>query len=205
MSMQEEVVVSCPRCGKAAHGVRWATANVKLNPELRQQVLTGQIRTTQCPACTHRFPVDHHFLYHDMDVRFMISYQPTRDGVSRPIPSIPLDLMQQSLPDYKLRFVTTWNQLREKILIFDSFLHDLPVEIIKFVLGAEIFGTLEFGDDGIYFLEAQQNSQGELQLVFGAFRNGELLTEAAYPYEGYMKALKMRSDDLELDSLWANG
>lgn len=185
MSMQEHVATSCPQCNKPAHGDRWATVNVTLNPELREDVLTGKIRTAQCPFCATRFVVNHHFLYHDMERRFIISYQPTESGRSQPIPSAPLALMGALLSHYRLRFVTSWNQLREKIAIFEALLQDYPVEVIKLLLGSEIFDTPKFGNDAIYFLERQTDASGAIELVFQVFEGKKYLTDARSPLVAY--------------------
>src|SRR4029077_21146239 len=117
--------------------------------------------------------------------RFMISYQPTEDGRSQPIPSAPLDVMGALLSHYRLRFVTSWNQLREKIAIFEAVLQDYPIEFIKLLLGNEIFGTPKFGNDAIYFLERQTDASGAIELVFQVFEGKKYLTDARFPVVAY--------------------
>src|SRR6266478_5081011 len=120
MSMQERVGAICPQCGKMTQNKIWGTVNLGLNPELREEVLTGRVRRATCPFCSSVFNVEWHFLYHDPTRSFMLSYHPTLQGRSAPIPTQALDLVEKVVSNYKLRLVTSWNQLREKIAVFEN-------------------------------------------------------------------------------------
>ncbi|MGH9551129.1 MAG: CpXC domain-containing protein [Terriglobales bacterium] len=179
MSMQDRVGAICPHCGKMTQNKIWGTVNVGINPELREEVLTGRVRRTTCPFCSSEFNVEWHFLYHDPKGKFMISYHPTKDGRSAPIPTVGLDLVEGVLSNYKLRLVTSWNELREKIGIFESGLDDYPIETIKLLLG--------LGGDEVFYLCTRQNSDGVGELVFQVFRGREYLMDAWFPSDGYVR------------------
>jgi len=185
MSMQDRVGAICPNCGRATESKIWGTVNVGINPELREEVLTGRVRRTTCPFCSAEFNVEWHFLYHDPIRKFMISYHPSKDGRSAPIPTPALDLVQSVLSNYKLRLVTSWNQLREKIGIFESGLDDYPIETIKSLLGVKIFGTPKFGDEALFYICTRQNSAGASELLFHAFRGREHIMDSWCPLDLY--------------------
>src|SRR6266478_2924818 len=64
MSMQDRVGAICPNCGRATESKIWGTVNVGINPELREEVLTGTVRRTTCPFCSAEFNVEWHLLFH---------------------------------------------------------------------------------------------------------------------------------------------
>ena len=186
MSIQHRVAAVCPNCGKVTESKIRGTVNIGLNPELREEVLTGRIRRATCPFCSSEFNVEWLFLYHDPTRQFIISYHPIiKDGRTAPIPTETLDVSEKVLCNYNLRLVTSWNHLREKIGIFEDGLDDYPIETIKSVIGGKIFGTPKFGDEALFYLCTRQSSSGESELVFQAFHGREHLADARFPLDMY--------------------
>jgi hypothetical protein len=57
--------VTCA-CGRTFKAELYQSANVTLNPDLRRQILTGEMNVVDCPSCGAHFHVEMPFLYHDM-------------------------------------------------------------------------------------------------------------------------------------------
>src|SRR4051812_25886051 len=118
MSKSNCTNVTCPTCKKPFSITYWSSVNVTLDPGLRAGVFSRSIQEHPCPTCKHTFTVDADLLYHDMKRRFIISYQPAPDGHTRPVDTRFLEGISGLMSQYQLRFVTTGNEVREKILIF---------------------------------------------------------------------------------------
>jgi hypothetical protein len=63
-------------CGNTFEGWLWQSANVTASPELKQQVLRGEMNVVRCPSCGKRFHVEAPFLYHDIEAREWIWVYP---------------------------------------------------------------------------------------------------------------------------------
>ena len=91
-----------------------------------------------CPSCSYSALMPTPMLYHDEDKRLMISFSPCDDVVLK---SQLFDNVQKSskesgeldkLEGYNLRFVTDYNELLEKILIFDNDMNDKTMEAVSY-------------------------------------------------------------------------
>ena len=75
MSTGGKTTLTCG-CGHTFEGWLWQSANVTASPELRQQVLDGEMNVVKCPSCERRFHVEVPFLYHDIEAREWIWVYP---------------------------------------------------------------------------------------------------------------------------------
>jgi hypothetical protein len=119
-----------------------------------------------------------------MNLKFMIFYRVIEGGRT---PSMSADFLEKigtSLPNHQLRFVTSWDQLKEKIQIFEAGLDDNIVEFIKMFVGSEAYGHVQFADDCIYFVEKRED-QFHRDIGFVAYQNGEFLNGYRYPLAKY--------------------
>jgi hypothetical protein len=89
------------------------------------------------------------------------------------------------LQQYQLRFVTSWNQLLEKITILESGLDDAIVEFLKLWVGERALGTPEFADGAVLFRERRSKSSEELELAFDVHRGNEFLGVFSTPLSAY--------------------
>jgi hypothetical protein len=187
MSKPSSCKCQCPQCQKTIEVTFWASVNVTIDPALKEDVLTDRLQQHSCPSCGLKFNLNTDLLYHDMRGKFMIYFQAPKAG---PAPLIPDKLLQLALPGYQNRFVTSWNQLREKIGIFDAGLNDTLIELLKIPIGEHAFGTIDFGDDRIYFggLSTESNKDGEL--LFEAYEDGNLLGVIRYPFDEYRSVIQ---------------
>jgi len=76
MSKYENMIVDCPYCNKEFSTKIWHSANVTLDPYLKDEIKEGEFNLIICPGCggvgSSPLPV----LYHDMDKKLMIYVMP---------------------------------------------------------------------------------------------------------------------------------
>ena len=140
MSINIKQSVKCPSCEQMSEITVWSSITVKDSPDLKADVLGGKVNIFRCPSCAHIGLMPHPMLYHDEDKRLMISFSPTNDAVLKQqlFENIKSSSAQsgelEKLNGYNLRFVTDYNELLEKVLIFDNGLNDKAVEVIKLMV-----------------------------------------------------------------------
>ncbi len=153
MSMKNNVETVCPYCHEPITLVVWDSVNNKTDPDIKELIVTGEFWKNKCPKCDGRIGIEHPLLYHDPDKKIMIQYEPAlRDaprgervkraramsdawsgksaaegsGVAA-MPGAAL-LAKQG---YRFRLACDQLELAEKILIFDSDLDDITVEVLR--------------------------------------------------------------------------
>lgn len=161
MSMPSTNRVVCPQCQHEQEFIVWQSMNVTLDPELKEQLLRGELNAFTCEKCGEKTPVHYDTLYHDMRAGLMLFLthgdgQPGEDFIQLQ------SLMGKGVVLYRCRLVRNRNELIEKILIFDAGLDDRMVEVFKLMLGHHLseqgrnvdellfrgFGTTEEGGEG---------------------------------------------------------
>ena len=132
-----EYAVTCPECGSRGRFFTPESVNATLSPEQRAGVLDRTLFAWECPECGTPLVVDAPFLYHDMRRRFLIRYCPQdtdeaefSDAVER------AGIFEGS--GYTLRAVESYEELIEKIVIFEHDLDDRVVELCKLALLEEL-------------------------------------------------------------------
>ena len=132
-----EYAVACPECGSRGRFFTPESVNATLSPQQRAGVLDRTLFVWECPECGTPLVVDAPFLYHDMRRRFLIRYCPQdadeaefSDAVER------AGIFEGS--GYTLRAVESYEELIEKIVIFEHDLDDRVVELCKFALLEEL-------------------------------------------------------------------
>ena len=132
-----EYAVTCPECGSRGRFFTPESVNATLSPEQRVGVLDRTLFAWECLECGTPLVVDASFLYHDMRRRFLIRYCPQdtdeaefSDAVER------AGIFEGS--GYTLRAVESYEELIEKIVIFEHDLDDRVVELCKLALLEEL-------------------------------------------------------------------
>ena len=94
----------------------------------------------QCPSCAHTALMPTPMLYQDDEKRLLISFSPCNDSL---VKGQLYDNVCKASKDsgelrqfegYNLRFVTDYNEILEKILIFDNDLNDKTIEVLKLMI-----------------------------------------------------------------------
>ena len=166
MSINSKQSVKCPNCSQMSDVTVWSSITVKDSADLKADLLSGKINMFKCPSCEHIALMPNPLLYHDEDKKLMISFTPTNDPVVKEqMFSNIKDSSSKSdelskLEGYNLRFVTDYNELLEKVLIFDNELNDKAIEVLKLMILSQDIEKSEqrncrFGkvcDDGLEFM-----------------------------------------------------
>lgn len=118
----------------------WNSITVADSTDLKADLLSGKVNMFHCPSCSHTALMPTPVLYHDEEKRLMISFTPCNDAVlAEQLYENVCRTSKESgelekLNGYNLRFITDYNELLEKILIFDNGLNDKAVEVIKLMI-----------------------------------------------------------------------
>ena len=140
MSINVKQSIKCPKCAQMSDITVWTSITVKDSPDLKADLLKGKINIFRCPSCSHMGLMPSPMLYHDEDKRLMISFSPCSDPVLKEqlFENIERSSKESGeldkLEGYNLRFITDYNELLEKILIFDNGLNDKPIEVLKLMI-----------------------------------------------------------------------
>ena len=115
MSLNLKQNVKCPKCSQMSEVTVWNSITVKDSEDLKHDLLTGKVNMFRCPSCSYSALLKSQLF----------------DNVQKSSKeSGELD----KLEGYNLRFVTDYNELLEKILIFDNDMNDKTMEVIKLMV-----------------------------------------------------------------------
>ena len=132
MSNTEMKKISCPKCNHDNEVKIFKTVNATTDPQFREQLLAGKLFGFRCENCGHIATLRYPVLYNDMKNRFMVYYIPEIEREK--ITDESLEAEYSDLGDVTRRIVGSFNELKEKIHIFESGLDDRAIEIAKIAL-----------------------------------------------------------------------
>jgi len=161
MTMVREMTVRCPDCGSRNNATIYLTVNVSLDPSLKDRLLSGELLRSNCAECGARWSNAYPLLYHDMNLGILINYirsqyASTNEDLAAVLPSYRECRMFKKLrSDYRFRVVREFDDLIEKIHIFEAGLDDRAVEWEKF-----LYVNVEKKE------EKGQSSDGDLDIIF---------------------------------------
>ncbi len=183
MSIIKKNIAACSKCGERQEITVYKSINVSENPELKEMVKDGSLFLWKCDSCGQANLAKYDTLYHDPENRIMVWLLPDENISESQMHSISLHA--KAIGNYKLRRVADTGSLMEKVLIFDSGLDDITVEMCKYVLKMEMVSKT-----------ADENAAREIltmQLHF--FRcsgeDGNRVITFVYPENGAMQQLNI--------------
>ncbi len=147
--------VDCPECGNSQVFTTCQSIIAHISPELKEQVLTGELFVYKCEKCGKSFPITYPCLYHDIEKHLMVYMTPNKEDIHKMnevLIGSPETMEAQAEQGYVYRGVTTVNELAEKIMIHDMKLDDRIIEVIKMLI------LFKSGNEGM-----------DLDSVMGAF------------------------------------
>ena len=140
MSINIKEQIKCPACQHLEEVSLWQSITVQDSPDLKEDLLKGKINIFRCSSCGQTALAPIPLLYRDDSKKLMVSFSPCDDDVTRAklYESIKKTSREsgelKNFEDYNLRFVSAYNDLLEKLLIFDNGLHDKVVELLKLLV-----------------------------------------------------------------------
>ena len=138
MQTREKIFgITCPACGDTFE--KEMNTAVFSATEDRELILTNQFGIQHCPNCGHEFVLNYRFAYTDDEIKFMIVNDPQFvDGKARLAFKSSLTLLdkfhKEEQEKYLTRMTSDIEELREKIVIFENYLSDKAIEIMKYIL-----------------------------------------------------------------------
>lgn len=187
MSECRKEQITCPRCHYDSPMTMWGSINVDLDPELKEQLLSGDLFQWKCEVCGEECFVPYGTMYHDMTHKFMLFFDPWEDRENKyeefevPIPQ------EFGVSNYTFRSVFGINALREKIDIFEAGLNDIAIERMKVFLRLNPENEIR-PTDAIYFHSIDKDPE---RMRKSGFERGAIVF-AKVPKEGEPSAMGFR-------------
>lgn len=139
MSINIKQQVKCPNCGQMSEITVWQSITAEDN-DLKEDLLKGKINIFQCPSCSSAALMPTPLLYTDSAKKLMITFIPCNDESEkyRLFDSVKTASKESGelagLDEYNLRFVSSYNELLEKLLVFENGMHDKVIELLKLLV-----------------------------------------------------------------------
>lgn len=198
--------ITCPRCHYDSSMTVWNSINVDLDPEIKEKFLDGDLFDWKCEVCGLETKVPFGTIYHDMEHRFMLLFDPWEDN-RETSEAEEIEMPQGfNLPNYTFRWVYGMNSLREKINILAATLNDIAVERMKYFLRLDaenhIRNTDEFIcagiDNSVKAIETTGRERGAI--IFIRFRENVEPKIMPFPMELYYDYLLATTIDPRMDT-----
>lgn len=147
--MSTEIVkdIICPQCGESQKYRLYTSINPQSHPELKQSILDETLFDWRCRRCNYFAAMAYPFVYMDNQAGYVVCVAPGGTGNAIE-PTEPLQ-------GYVKRRVKNLAELKEKILIFDSGLDDVAVELMKNALCTIIKRNYQNARLHAYFSKAE--------------------------------------------------
>lgn len=169
MSICEKEEIQCPVCGTTGEFEMWTSLNTQLNPEKKEQLLSGALFQYICPHCGKSFNIDYPMLYHQMEDQIMIYYVVQEEDIQMVEEQFRGEfgdeeteitkVLKEDMNSYLYRIVGSQRELMEKIRIFDADKDDRIVELVKRIISDAVADkNPEQGDVNLYYLEEEGES-----------------------------------------------
>lgn len=144
MSTLSLVTTECTRCGASCDAEVVVVANFDRRPDLRQAVLDGSFNRIPCGACGNTMVVQRGVGVWDWDRKQYLNVWPTwaethwrdlarstADALHRNLGLAAPPAMRDAAHAFTVRTVFGYDQLREKLVIWDAGLDEIRVESAK--------------------------------------------------------------------------
>lgn len=164
MSVSSKETIACRYCGHEQEFTIWQSINATLDPQLRDQLMSGELMTFTCDSCHKSAEVVWPLLYHDMEREVMVHIrfdEALLDGQA-PEP----DPVEEFMLSFTLRTVASRNELVEKVLIFEEGLDDRVIEIFKIALRRQLEQDAQETGGELMFSSCGESEEGAREIAF---------------------------------------
>ena len=136
MSIINEALAPCSKCGQQHKVTVYRSINTTENPELRDKVKDGSLFLWECPHCGQVNLAKYETLYHDPAAKLMVWLIPSGEISETQMQAITMHT--KAMGGYTLRRVNDMGSLMEKVLIAEAGLNDVVLEMCKWVTKQEM-------------------------------------------------------------------
>ncbi len=183
MSIINEGLAPCTKCGNRTTVKVYKSINVSDNPELKQKVMDGSLFLWECPHCGQVNLARYETLYHDPKSKLMVWLMPEGEISQTQMQAITMHT--KAMGGYTLRKVSDMGSLMEKVLIHEAGLDDVVIEMCKYVTKLEMISKITGKEQQEMLLAAPfhfYKCQGE---------GDERFITLMYPSEGQMSGINI--------------
>jgi len=201
MSKLGSISGNCGNCDEKFEAEFWSSVNINSDPALKQKLLDYELNVFECPKCKLKSLIPRDFLYHDMSKRLWLQLTFSKDvddslnqqnELLNEMKELTGNIGKLMSVDYTRRLMTSYEQLVEKVLIFDKGLDDRTLELIKLVLQITNRAKGKDIDDCLYFTDLMNHPDNpEMKII--VFNN-----EWYAPFEEWYVAMKKTVDSVIL-------
>lgn len=193
MSINTKKQIKCPSCGTLSEMTLWQSVTAIDSPDLKDDILKGKVNIFRCASCGASALVPVPLLYHDAEKQLMISFSPCEEKDKMHLFNEVREASRLSgelseLSDYNLRFVCSYNEFLEKILIFENGLSDKTIEVLKLLV---LMQDSEKMDDRICMFGKKDGDQ--IEFMVQDKKEGQIYTSRV-PMETYNTVSKSLSE-----------
>lgn len=149
MSISELKTVECPHCFGSNKIVFYSSVSPSSDESLRNSLLNDNLFKYSCVHCGYEARLSYPVLYNDVNRRFMVYLIPGCD--KRIVTDRVIEHDRSRIAPIKKRIVADYNSLKEKIIIFESNLDDMAIELTKLALRVKTEKDLGIETDCGYF------------------------------------------------------
>ena len=136
MSIINEALAPCSKCGQQHKVTVYRSINIADNPELKDKVKDGSLFLWECPHCKQVNLAKYETLYHDPASKLMVWLIPSGEVSETQMQAITMHT--KAMGGYTLRRVNDMGSLMEKVLINDAGLDDVVLEMSKYITKQEM-------------------------------------------------------------------
>ena len=136
MSIINEALAPCSKCGQQHKITVYRSINVAENPELKDKVKNGSLFLWECPHCGQVNLAKYETLYHDPAAKLMVWLIPSGEVSETQMQAITMHT--KAMGGYTLRRVNDMGSLMEKVLINEEGLNDVVLEMCKYITKQEM-------------------------------------------------------------------
>ncbi len=156
----------CENCKKQFPVTLWQSVNVETDPRLKSKLMKRKLFQFCCPHCRTVMDREYDVLYHDMKKCFMVWLKhPAENGVMI-MHSEALGFTDLHRPGYRLRLVTKYGALLEKIHCFDNDLDDRVIELVKGTVYHQLYAANLDSNAPFYFAGLQKSFWRKQEMNF---------------------------------------
>jgi predicted nucleic-acid-binding Zn-ribbon protein len=179
----ETKTITCPKCGAKQEFTLYKSINAS-NEELKDKFIDGSLTTLVCSNCGFSGVVEYPILYHDLNEKFSIFFDPDSTDREAQLPNV---LPSHLLSEISMRLVHTQDEMREKIYIFRDKLDDRIIELLKDSILREMEAKKEkIIPETLFYAQDMFECEGR-SLIFVPRLGTEYLDPIKVPFATYEK------------------
>ncbi len=175
MSLQRKTTIQCPKCQETIEVGMWQSLNAHMDPEAAKRLMKGEFFVVKCPKCGFAGAFEYPLLYNDMAHHMMIQLAAAqseaelqemiksyREGFQETMAQVETMAGVDFKSDF--RIVTSGADLQEKALIIHAGFDDRAMEVVKFLLLAQV--AEQNKDANFAFVRYYEDEEGKRQFLF---------------------------------------